>query len=391
MDSNMCGFPHGNYTPMQPKQSPMQYGNTHPNNIPPPHIFQQPPKTPRPKRDLPIIVLLGIFGLLLVVIIVLQFVQPPPLFRATITPVANSKHHPAFSLSRFIGGFSIESDAAIANAAADGIGATLAYGYSPTETDSLSTTLKAHNMKIIDEMPWEYLYYYECHLHYTCACLKYHNCNATDFPELTSERALLSKLTAHLKQVQNNSLVIAYWILDDWTFEAGSGKDLLIQINSLIHKYTPGKPSICGFGGGLPPLPSTEYSWDDGLAKNFSPQGCDMVGLYIYGNSNTTGTYDWTMSHILPAMFTSLKKRGWDITEEPLVGIPQAFGGMVEGDLWPIPNANSVETQTKTYCQQGAIGIIYYDWGKSYQSPMTNSQITQGIKNGIADCKKIWK
>ncbi len=184
-------------------------------------------------------------------------------------------------------------------------------------------------------------------------------------------------------------MIIAYWVLDDWNYGDGSAKDMLVQINKLIHQYTPGKPSICGFGGGIPPLPS-KGGWDDKVTDNFSPQGCDMIGLYIYADNNSTGSYDWSMSNILPAAFASFKQRGWEITNEPLVGIPQAFGGDVSGTNWPVPDANAVETQTKTYCQQGATGIIYYNWDPTAQSPMTNSQITQGIKNGLADCKNIW-
>jgi hypothetical protein len=414
MGSNTRGLPQGKYDPTQYTAQPLeQYDNTNQYNIPPPPIFKLLPDTPRPKRNL-LVVLLSIIGLL--VAIAVQLARPllleSDLSQSTITPVANptkifittatataaTKHSggqtkttpviaPAqpllSSLSHFIGGFSIESNAEIVNAVDAGIQSTLIYGYALSEIDQVSATLKANNIKVIDAMPWEYLYYYECHIHNTCS--------ATIYPELTSPGALLSDVTAHLMQVQSNSLVIGYWVLDDWPYKSGSGKDLLIQINSLIHQYTPGKPSICGFGGEIPPLPQTIFQWDDSTAANFSPQGCDMVGLYIYGQSYTTGSYDWTMSHILPAVFTSLKNRGWNITKEPLVGISQAFGGTVYGETWPVPDANSVETQTKTYCQQGATGIIYYNWVESGPSPMTDSQITQGIKKGNADCKEIWK
>jgi hypothetical protein len=286
------------------------------------------------------------------------------------------------SLYHFTGGFSIKSDAEIANAIADGIHTTLIYGYAPLPKDPVAKALTAHKMKLIDAMPEKYLYYYECHIHNTCS--------ASTYPELTSVQALLTDITNHLQQEKNNPLIVGYWVLDDWNFGDGTGKDLLVQINNLIHRYTPGKPSICGFGGELPPLPG-KGGWNNQVTDNFSPQGCDMIGLYIYAESGSTGTYDWSMSNILPAAVASFKKRGWDSTKEPLVGIPQAFGGVVDGESWPVPDAKAVETQTKTYCQHGAIGIIFYDWDPSAQSPMTNSQITQGIKNGIADCKKIWQ
>jgi len=318
-----------------------------------------------------------LLGFLLIIISLTVFIVQNPLEdRQHITELAQR------FLFHFTGGFGIESDAEIANAMADDIQTTLIYGYAPLPTDPVAKALTAHKMKLIDAIPEEYLYYYECHIHNTCS--------ASTYPELTAVQVLLTDVTNHLQQEKNNPLIVGYWVLDDWNFGDGTGKDLLVQINNLIHRYTPGKPSICGFGGGIPPLPS-KGGWDDQVTDNFSPQGCDMIGLYIYAKNGSTGKYDWNMSNILPAAFAALKKRGWDSMKEPLVGIPQVFGGIVEGISWPIPDANAVEMQTKTYCQQGAIGIIFYDWDPLAQSPMTNSQITQGIKNGIADCKKIWK
>ncbi len=308
----------------------------------------------------------------------------PILPLATLPPVSPTTGPPpaGYALMNHIaGGFSIQTQAAVTNAAANGVAATLVYGYVPRANDSLSRSLKAKQMKIIDAMPWEYLYYFECQTHNTCSI---------SFPELTSTQALYTDIANHLQQEQNNSMVIGYWVLDDWPYGNGGARDLLVRINQLIHQYTPGKPSICGFPGTLNPLPSFSTGWDDAQADNFSPQGCDMVGLYIYGDSGSTGTYDWTMTSTLPAVFASLRSRGWDRTKEPLVGIPQAFGGLVNGTQWPIPDANNIETQTKTYCQQGAVAVIFYQWDAIEQTAMTNPQIAQGIKKGIADCHSIW-
>ena len=237
-------------------------------------------------------------------------------------------------------------------------------------------------MKLIDAMPEEYLYYYECHLHKTCS--------ASTYPELTSVSALLNDLTTHLQIAKTNPLVVGYWTLDDWNYGDGTGKDLLVQINTLIHQYTPGKPSICGFGGGLSST-GKGGGIDSTTLDNFSPQGCDMIGLYIYADSNSTGTYDWGMSTVLPGVLSGLKSKGWNIVQTPLVGIPQAFGGLDDqGSNWPLPDAAAVEAQTKAYCENGATGIIYYAWGGAAQSPTNNAQITQGVKNGNADCENIW-
>ena len=290
--------------------------------------------------------------------------------------------------THILGGFSIDTPERVTNVAADGLQIDLLYGFPPSETDSLGQVLKAHNMKVIDGAVNTYLYYYECH--------KLKTCSATTFPELTSVQALLTDVNNHLRQEKNNSLIIGYWVLDDWPLnDLGSAKNILVQEHALIHQYTPDRPAICGFGGEIYPVPSHTYSWLDGIAANFSPQGCDMVGLYIYGASYTTGTYDWTMAKILPAMFTSLKKRGWDITKEPLIGIPQAFGGTLGGEPWPVSTAQSIETQSKSFCQNGATGIIYYAWDnsgldKTSQLPWNSAQITQGIRKGIAACKQYW-
>ena len=121
-----------------------------------------------------------------------------------------------------------------------------------------------------------------------------------------------------------------------------------------------------------------------------------MVGLYLYGEGRADANhYDWTMPKVLEAAFASLKSRGWDQAKTPLVGIPQAFGGDLVGEgTWVVPSANSVETQTKTYCERGATGIIYYAWNEAVTSstvlPTNSTEITTGIRKGNAQCKMIW-
>jgi hypothetical protein len=323
--------------------------------------------------------------MLFVIAFSILFIQ----YRQYLAQHAQTKAEYRLDKRHFLGGFSVDTPERVVNAAADGLQIALLYGFPPSETDSLGRALKAHNMKVIDGVLNSYLSYYECH--------KLKTCSATIFPELTSVKALLTDVSNHLQQEKNNSLVVGYWVLDDWPpNDLGSAKDILRQENALVHQYTPGGISICGFGtGGIYPAPSYNYSWLDGTAANFSPQGCDMVGLYIYGAAHTTGTYDWTMSKVLPAMFTSLKKRGWDIAKEPLIGIPQAFGGTIGGEPWPVSTAQSIETQSRSFCQNGATGILYYAWDNSgldntSQLPWNNTQITQGIRNGISACEQYW-
>ena len=292
----------------------------------------------------------------------------------TPTSISSGRASGSSQLKDFVYGFDIESDAEIANAAYDGVQGTLVYGNFPNGTDALSQSLSAHHMKAIDDMPWEYLFDYE-----------------TKSGGITSTGALMNAITTHLEAVKNDPLITGYWVLDDWPYGSGTAKTLLQQITALIHQYTPGKRAICGFGGEMPPFPETRAGWDNATAANFSPQGCDMVGLYIYAQSRTKGTYDWSMRNTLPAVFSSLKRQGWDPKKEPIVGIPQTFGGDVEGVQWPIPTASDIETQTKAYCQAGATGIIFYDWATGYDNPFTDTDMAKGVKNGVADCDALWK
>lgn len=211
--------------------------------------------------------------------------------------------HAATPTNHFVGVYSVDSASDMGTVAADGIDSVLNYGANYTGTDSYSTTVKANNMKIIDAMPWEYLYWYE---------------NKTN--GITTTQQLMSAEAAHLQAEQNNSLISSYYLLDDWTFGDGTAKTLLQQITALIHQYTPGKPGICGFGGSIVPGPPNTDGWTDPDADNFSPQGCDMIGLYIYADSGTNGpSYDWAMSKQLPAVLASFTQRGWNIASRSSV------------------------------------------------------------------------
>lgn len=233
-----------------------------------------------------------------------------------------------------------------------GLNAILDYGYNPVVGDSKSTALKTSNLQIIDQMPDEYLRQYD---------------------KDGNLQALTTSITNHLKSVQNNSQIIAYWVLDDWSHD-GTAKTALQQMNTLIHQYTPGKPSICGFSGN-----SGNYA---GKTQNFSPTGCDMVGLYIYPQSAA----EFSLPTILPALEAGLKAQGWDINNNPLVGVPLSYGG---ANGYAVPTAQEVETETKAFCQAGASNIIYYDFGTGTNGS-NDSGIQQGIKAGISDCKSIW-
>ena len=347
--------------------------------------------------------LLPTFLILLAILILLIL---PVFFIRYMSSSAPANLPDEFYKSPILGGFSIDTPNRAASAAAEGVQIAFEYGEPPSVSSALGQKFQSLHMRVVDGYIASFLYYYECH---RTALLRPsllgsgQYCQNDPYPYLNNESALLATIAAHLKQVKNNPLIIGYWVLDDWVqWDAGSARPILMKIHQLIQQYTPERPAICGFGGGIGL--HQKYGWEDWIADNFSPQACDAVGIYIYTSTlpDTTPTtspdaYNWSMSGVLPAMFLSLQKRGWSITKEPLIGIGQAFGGPIAqtSDYWVTPSAKDIELQSLSFCQHGASGLAFYAWynsgyGPETQTPMTSSQIVLGIRDGIAACKQYW-
>jgi len=311
-----------------------------------------------------------------------------------------------FYKSHILGGFSVDTPERATKSATEGIQVVFKYGQPPAESSALGQRLQSLHMKVVDGYLSSYLYYYECHrtkvlIPSLVGPGQY--CQDDPYPYLSNENALLATIARHLKQEKDNSLIMGYWVLDDWVqWDAGSARDLLIKIHALIQYYTPGRPAICGFGGSIGA--QQKYGWQDWVADNFSPQGCDEVGLYIYTSSlpdtaplASPTAYYWSISAVLPAMFASLQQRGWDITKVPLIGIGQAFGGPIKNSrrYWVTPNAQDIAIQSRSFCAHGASGLVFYAWddsefGPTTQTPMNSPAIDEGIQSGIAACKAYW-
>ncbi len=335
---------------------------------------------------------------ILAILFVLSSQNPLVKMQASISDKPYNTH--------ILGGFSIDTPERASKAAKEGVQVVFKYGTPPSESDKLGQELQSLHVKVIDGFISSQLFYYECHRTKTVKPPppgQEAYCQEDEDPSLTNENVLLTTIAAHLKVVKDNHLIVGYWVLDDWvSWDAGSAQQILIKIHDLIQQYTPNRPAICGFGGAL--TLGYRSVWEDWIAENFSPQGCDMVGIYIYASSLPDGTptsspdaYDWSMSSILPAMFASLQQQGWNITQEPLIGIVQAFGGPIayENRYWITPNATTIETQSRSYCGHGATGLTFYAWddsqfGTATQTPINNSEIENGIRKGIAACKQYW-
>jgi hypothetical protein len=345
-------------------------------------------------------------SIFIILFLILALITLPVFFVRYIIPHASTNISNEFNKPHFLGGFSIDTPERATKAATDGFQIAFEYGQPPSESDGLGQKLESLHMKVIDGYISSYLYYYECHRTKELRPSLLgpgQYCKGDPHPELTDANVFLETIATHLKQVKDNQLIVGYWVLDDWVqWDAGSARQLLIKIHQLIQQYTPGRPSICGFGGSIGPY--QEYGWDDWIADNFSSQGCDMVGFYVYTSSlpNTTPTaspddYDWSMSGVLPAMFASLQQRGWDVNKESLIGIGQAFGGPIAhtNRYWVTPTAKDIEMQSKSFCEDGATGLDFYAWddsgyGPTTQTPMNSTEIETGIRKGIAACRQYW-
>jgi len=307
--------------------------------------------------------------------------------------------------SPVLGGFSIDTPKQAMNASAEGI--QVAFDDDPpTQEGIMGKTLQSSQMRVVDGLIARYLHYYECHrtrMRQPLPAGFNEFCRDDNYPSLTNESVLFSLITKHLQEVKDNPLIIGYWVLDDWLLgDPGSARPLLVRIHQLIEHYTPERFAICGFGGFI--HQGNAYDWKDEVAANFSPQGCDRVGLYIYGPSelNTvppspSNTYNWSMSGLLTEAFNSLIMRGWNIAKEPLIGIGQAFGGPIKNtqEYWITPSTDNIETQSRSFCTNGATGLVFYAWmdsgyGQATQTPMNSPEIETGIQRGIADFHAYW-
>jgi hypothetical protein len=201
--------------------------------------------------------------------------------------------------------------------------------------------------------------------------------------------SFINIVKGYLNASKGNNTVAGYWLLDDWGFNTNP-KNLLIAMNKAIHDIAPNRKSICGFGAHFARKSDNNAAeWSSEKAKYFSPSGCDMIGLYIYARYGAQGASDWTMPKVLKAMLDSLKANGWDKTKTPLIGIPQAFRMSQSYS----PTKQEIATQTKTFCENGANGILYFAWVASDHtySLWNDDQLRAGAATGMYDCRNIWR
>lgn len=302
-------------------------------------------------------------------------------------------------------GFSVDTPARAATAASQGITSTILYDGSPSPRSALENALRSHDISVIDGGVSGIVFYWECHRTHTVApppssYSRNYYCATDENPRISSDAVALAHVSRLLDRDAKRSYVVGYWVLDDWaSWDPGSGRNLLKKIHALIAQRTPGRPAICGFGGGFGK--GATYYWDPGTAANYSNGGCDAAGWYNYTpfgkHKPSSGVnYNWSMRGLLPAMAHSLAKYGWNMSHTPLMGIGQAWGGRYNGHHYqPGITADEMQTQAAAFCAFGASIISWYAWDDSGDTaqtltPNNSPAVTAGIKAGLSACRAAW-
>ena len=322
---------------------------------------------------------------------------PPPVAATVRTQTALRQHA--------IIGFSVDTPRRADTAAKEGVTTTILYNGSPAPNGALARALHGDGIEVVDGLVSGYLFYWECHRTHTVApppksygINSY--CRTDEDPHFSSEAAVLNAVGRLLARDAERADVVGYWVLDDWAWwDAGSAHALLQNVHSLIAAKTPGKPAICGFGAGI--AGGDRWSWDPGTAANYSSDGCDVVGAYVYSPFGRTrpspGTrLNWPMTGLLPAMARSLRRYGWQIARTPLYGIGQAWAGSYDRRYYqPGLTVSEMREQAAAFCRFGARYVGWYAWDDSgdnarTQTPNNSPTIAAGIAAGLDACRRIW-
>lgn len=343
-----------------------------------------------------------LFVLLLLAVIAVVFGGPPIISHLASSPAAaQAQPAPPHFPAHLIGGFGIYGVDDARSAAADGVQTVVNYSGAYPPNSAMGRELGATlHMTQVEAQPWALLHEYECHRLIQLGYLQSSYC-AQDYPDVTLATVLAGVKSDMLALRQNNQ-VVGVWALDDWpAADYGGAAAILPQIAAIVHRYAPGVQMICGFGAELEPNHADNL--DLRVFDNFTSRGCDVVAIYVYSAAVTDptlspATFDWSMRTLLPQIRAALMAHGWNPQKTPLIGVPQAFGGVrldAPGLYEITPTASEIALQSESFCAGGASGVAYYAWESSVmadlQTAATNHSVADGVREGITLCKKMWK
>jgi hypothetical protein len=317
---------------------------------------------------------------------------------ATLWSVEQAKSTAATPFSqRLLAAWGLTTPEMVQSASAAGLNYVFLYGPPPDPSSPLGQSLLQANMQVISAEVADLVSAYECTRTQTVAP-KPDESRAESYCASDrdySESRLYEEVAALVERDRSNPLVAGYWVLDDtpdWDF--GSLKPVLNEVASLIPA---GRPKICGFSAGLGP--NGKNYWEPGRAANFTAAGCDFVATYVYADSRhesdppLTGI-DWEMRGLLPEIKGSLQANGWDPSQQPLLGIAQAFGGRraKNGAITDPPTPADMVAQARGYCSAGVGGLAWFAWSiatnyPTAQTPANDSDLANGVREAAKSCE----
>lgn len=295
------------------------------------------------------------------------------------------------------GGWNLNTPELVSSAAAAGVTVAFLYTPPPEPSSALGEALSRNDMRIVSAEISQLVTAYECTRTHTVAPKPSQGRHAeyceTD-PHYTRDR-LLADVRTLVQRDRSNPSVAGYWVLDDTpTWDFGSLRTVLTEIRRIIPAEL---PTICGFSASLES--NGKDVWEPGLAKNFTPNGCDMAAPYIYADSHDPEDppltdVDWSMSQLIPKIKATLRQYGWDPARHGLLGVGQAWAGRKtsNGAVTDAPSPANMAAQADAFCQAGAAGIAWYAWTittrySDVQTPANHRSLREGVQNSVGSCR----
>lgn len=193
-----------------------------------------------------------------------------------------------------------------------------------------------------------------------------------------TEAVVLTKWTAYLQSplVQGNlGNIVAFNLSDDWYDEkkqaVGVGKKLFQDMTAAVHTYAPGHRSICTLTANTTYAHTAQGYSTFAAALNFSPSGCDMVGLYLYPTVNKQPLTNFTNA------IAGLKINGLNPSVTPIIGIAESYN----------TTGAAVENEVKFMCDNGATSIGFWAYNTGMGLAASRSEdIRGGMSRGLQYC-----
>lgn len=184
----------------------------------------------------------------------------------------------------------------------------------------------------------------------------------------------LSKWRDYLQSsaVQSNlGNIVGFALSDDWYNNPGAGKKLFQDMTAAVHQYAPGHRSICIVTANTSYAHSASSYASFAAAQNFSPAGCDMVGIYLYPTVNNQPFTNFTNA------IAGLKLNGLDTAVTPVIGIAESYN----------TTGTAVENEVKYMCDNGASSIGFWAYNTGLGTAAAESEdIRGGMSRGIQYC-----